>query len=145
MTDDVIKAISNRRSVAALAKKLGYENFHAIVETFLAVSAELEQEHRKEAQREEELNKAIEAALQSIPADLREKAIAKIAATKTAQPESAAPRKARASNIETVVVKGETIEVKMSGKVNEQLKQIMEDAGFTTKERKQFVEKFKAQ
>lgn len=144
---EVIKTISNIRSVRVLARELGYEAFSDIVEKFMTVQAEIQEEFEKEAKRKEALDKAVEEALANIPAELRDEVLARIAGTvaPVEGTKERKPRKERApSETVKVKVKDQIIEVKMAGKVNEELKKIMEDAGFTTKQRKEFVEKFKA-
>lgn len=143
---EVIKTISNIRSVRVLARELGFEAFSDIVEKFMTVQAEMQEEFEKEAKRKEALDKAVEDALANIPAELRDEVLARIAGTvaPVEGTKERKPRKERApSETVTVKVKDQIIDVKMAGKVNEELKKVMEDAGFTTKQRKEFVEKFK--
>ncbi|WEE28293.1 hypothetical protein [Aeromonas hydrophila] len=144
---EVIKTITNIRSIRVLARELGFEAFSDIIEKFNAVQDEMREEFEKEAKREEALDAAVEAALANIPAELRDEVLARIAGT-VAPADSTKekkPRKERVSETVKVKVKDQIIEVKMAGKVNDELKAIMEDAGFTTKERKQFVEKFRVE
>ncbi|MFQ2906563.1 hypothetical protein ACK3YP_04960 [Aeromonas allosaccharophila] len=142
---EVIKTITNIRSIRVLARELGFEAFSDIIEKFNAVQDEMREEFEKEAKRKEALDAAVEAALANIPEDLRDEVLARIAGT-VAPADGKTERKQRAPS-ETIKckVRDQIIEVKMAGKVNDDLKKIMEDAGFTTKERKQFVEKFKVE
>lgn len=144
---EVIKTISNIRSVRVLARELGHEAFKDIVEKFNTVLGEIHEEFEKEAKRQEALDSAVQAALASIPEDMRDEVLARIAGT--VAPASEAPKKERKqrapSETVTCKVKDQTIQVKMAGKVNDELKAIMKDAGFKTTERKQFVEKFRVQ
>ncbi|CAJ1845088.1 hypothetical protein [Aeromonas hydrophila] len=142
---EVIKTITNIRSVRVLARELGFEAFSDIIEKFMTVQAEMQEEFEKEVKRKEALDAAVEAALANIPEDLRDEVLARIAGTVAPADgtKEKKPRKERVSETVKVKVKDQIIEVKMAGKVNDDLKKIMEDAGFTTKERKQFVEKFK--
>ncbi|CAJ1838985.1 hypothetical protein HLBENOHH_02046 [Aeromonas dhakensis] len=144
---EVIKTITNIRSIRVLARELGFEAFSDIIEKFNAVQDEMREEFEKEAKRKEALDAAVEAALANIPEDLRDEVLARIAGTvaPTDGTKEKKPRKERVSETVKVKVKDQIIEVKMAGKVNDDLKKIMEDAGFTTKERKQFVEKFKVE
>lgn len=144
---EVIKTITNIRSIRVLARELGFEAFSDIIEKFKSVQDEMREEFEKEAKRKEALDKAVEAALANIPEDLRDEVLARIAGTVAPADgtKEKKPRKERVSETIKVKVKDQIIEVKMAGKVNDDLKKIMEDAGFTTKERKQFVEKFKVE
>lgn len=144
---EVIKTITNIRSVRVLARELGFEAFSDIIEKFMTVQAEMQEEFEKEVKRKEALDAAVEAALANIPEDLRDEVLARIAGTVAPADgtKEKKPRKERVSETVKVKVKDQIIEVKMAGKVNDDLKKIMEDAGFTTKERKQFVEKFKVE
>ncbi|HEH9441870.1 TPA: hypothetical protein SIA39_003938 [Aeromonas sobria] len=143
---EVIKTITNIRSVRVLARELGFEAFSDIVEKFIAVQAEMQEEFEKEEKRKAALDAAVQAALANIPEELRDEVLARIAGTVPAEgTKEKKPRKERVSETVKVKVKDQIIEVKMAGKVNDDLKKIMEDAGFTTKERKQFVEKFKVE
>ncbi|WP_429078313.1 hypothetical protein [Aeromonas veronii] len=144
---EVIKTITNIRSIRVLARELGFEAFSDIIEKFMTVQAEMQEEFEKEVKRKEALDKAVEAALANIPEDLRDEVLARIAGTVAPADgtKEKKPRKERVSETVKVKVKDQIIEVKMAGKVNDELKAIMEDAGFTTKERKQFVEKFRVE
>lgn len=144
---EVIKTITNIRSIRVLARELGFEAFSDIIEKFNAVQDEMREEFEKEAKRKEALDAAVEAALANIPAELRDEVLARIAGTVAPVDgtKEKKPRKERVSETVKVKVKDQIIEVKMAGKVNDELKAIMEDAGFTTKERKQFVEKFRVE
>lgn len=144
---EVIKTITNIRSIRVLARELGFEAFSDIIEKFNAVQDEMREEFEKEAKRKEALDAAVEAALANIPAELRDEVLARIAGTVAPADgiKEKKPRKERVSETVKVKVKDQIIEVKMAGKVNDELKAIMEDAGFTTKERKQFVEKFRVE
>lgn len=146
---EVIKTISNIRSVRVLARELGFEAFSDIVEKFNTVLAEIKDEHDKEEKRKADLDAAVTAALANIPEELRDDVLARIAGTVQPvgdAPKQRKPRKERApSETVKVKVKDQIIEVKMAGKVNDELKAIMDDAGFTTKQRKEFVEKFKVE
>ncbi|MGE6114007.1 hypothetical protein ACLHZ0_19785 [Aeromonas salmonicida] len=143
---EVIKTITNIRSIRVLARELGFEAFSDIIEKFKTVQEEMREEFEKEAKRKEALDAAVEAALANIPAELRDEVLARIAGT-VAPASGEAPKKERKQRApsETIKckVKDQIIEVKMAGKVNDELKAIMEDAGFTTQERKQFVAKFR--
>ncbi|WP_421293012.1 hypothetical protein [Aeromonas veronii] len=145
---EVIKTITNIRSVRVLARELGFEAFSDIVEKFIAVQAEMQEEFEKEEKRKAALDAAVQAALANIPEELREEVLARIAGT-VAPADGTKERKPRKERTPSETIKckvrDQIIEVKMAGKVNDDLKKIMEDAGFTTKERKQFVEKFKVE
>jgi len=146
---EVIKTISNIRSVRVLARELGFEAFNDVVLKFNEVLAELQSEHEKEAKRKADLDAAVQAALSNIPEELRDEVLARIAGTVAPQgdaPKQKKPRKERGpSEVIKCKVKDQIIEVKMAGKVNDELKAIMDDAGFTAKQRKLFVEKFKVE
>lgn len=145
---EVIKTITNIRSVRVLARELGFEAFSDIIEKFMTVQAEMQEEFEKEAKRKEALDKAVEAALANIPEDLRDEVLARIAGTVAPADgtKEKKPRKERGpSEVIKCKVRDQIIEVKMAGKVNDELKAIMDDAGFTAKQRKQFVEKFKVE
>ncbi|CAJ1806877.1 hypothetical protein [Aeromonas veronii] len=149
MSNEVLKTISNIRSVRVLARELGFEAFSDIVEKFMTVQAEMQAEVEKEQKQKAALDEAVQNVLQNIPSDLKDAVLAHIASTVQVPTEGTKERKTRKerapSETVTVKVKDQIIEVKMAGKVNEDLKKIMEDAGFTTKERKQFVEKFRVE
>jgi DNA-binding protein H-NS len=139
---EVIKVITNIRSIRVLARELGFEAISDIIEKFKSVQDEMREDFEKEAKRQAE----VDAFIASIPEDLRADIVARFNGVVPAAGGDAPKkeRKQRApSETITCKVKDQIIEVKMAGKVNDELKAIMEDAGFTTQERKQFVEKFR--
>ena len=144
---EVIKTISNIRSVRVLARELGFETFNDVVMKFNEVLAEMKAEQEKEEKRKADLDAAVAAALANIPEELRDDVLARIAGTVAPQgdaPKQKQVRKERGpAEVIKCKVKDQIVEVKMAGKVNDDLKVIMDAAGYTTKQRKQFVEKFR--
>lgn len=53
---EVIKTITNIRSIRVLARELGFEAFSDIIEKFNAVQDEMREEFEKEAKRKEALD-----------------------------------------------------------------------------------------
>ncbi|PKQ78113.1 H-NS family histone-like protein [Aeromonas sobria] len=145
MSTETVKLISNIRSVRVLARELGFEAFAAIVEKFNEVHQEMKKDFEAEANKKAALDKSIQEFMANIPEDLKADVLARIAETALPQVEAkeGKVRKERVSETITVKVKDQVLDIKMSGKVPTEIAKIMEEAGFTTKERKQFVEKFK--
>lgn len=145
MSTETVKLISNIRSVRVLARELGFEAFTAIVEKFNEVHEEMKKEFEAEANKKAALDKAVQEFMANIPEDLKADVLARIAETALplVEAKEGKVRKERVSETITVKVKDQVLDIKMSGKVPTEIAKIMEEAGYTTKERKQFVEKFK--
>ncbi|MBS4707290.1 hypothetical protein J4G57_05205 [Aeromonas caviae] len=141
---EVIKTITNIRSVRVLARELGFETFQDVVEKFNSVFAEMQAEQEKEEKRKAELDAAVEAALANIPENMREAVLARIAGTVDAK----APVEAKEKGTRTVqppvqvVVDGKEFTVKMAGKIPTELAEVMKANGFETKQRIEFAAKF---
>jgi len=144
---EIIKLFSKLTSVQKFAAEVGYESFCDITNKFNEVLDGLKEEKSKEEKKQEEYKKTVEKLLENVPEHLREEFRLKLTATPAVETERGRKeRKQRApSEVITVKVKDQVFDVKMAGKVNDDLKIIMEEAGFTTKERKEFVEKFRVQ
>ncbi|HHW4401475.1 hypothetical protein [Aeromonas veronii] len=141
--EEIIKVITSQRRVRPLARELGYDAFSAVIDTFIAVQDEMKEEYDRE-QREAAAKKAeLEKVLNSIPEDLRASVVAALSGSVQAEgaPKARGPR--GPSAVHTVKVGDKVLQVAMAGKVNDELKAVMEAQGFTTKQRKEFVEKFK--
>ncbi|ASX13049.1 hypothetical protein CK627_20805 [Aeromonas dhakensis] len=142
---EVIKTVTNIRSVRVLARELGFDTFADVVDKFNSVFAEMQAEHEKEAKRQAELDEKVEELLANIPEDLREDVLARIAGT--VQPK--APAEAKEKGTRTVqppvevVVDGKEYTVKMAGKIPTELAAVMKAKGFETKDRIKFAEQFK--
>ncbi|MFA7258070.1 MAG: hypothetical protein WC013_00980 [Aeromonas bestiarum] len=146
---EIIKLFSKLTTVQKFAAEVGYESFKDITEKFNEVLDELKEEKSKEEKKLAEYKQTVEKLLENVPEHLREEFRLKLTATpavETKEKKERKERKQRApSEVITVKVKDQVFDVKMAGKVNDDLKVIMEEAGFTTKERKEFVEKFRVQ
>ncbi|MCS3766199.1 DNA-binding protein H-NS [Aeromonas hydrophila] len=145
---EVIKAITNIRTIRVLARELGYETFKSVVEKFNEVQAELDADIKAEQDRQAKLDKAVEEALANIPAELRDDVLARIAGTvDTSAPKAPKAAKEKATrNVQppvVVVVDGKEHTVKMAGKIPTELAAVMKAKGFETKDRIAFAEKFK--
>lgn len=144
---EIIKLFSKLTTVQKFAAEVGYESFKDITEKFNEVLDELKEEKNKEEKKLAEYKQTVEKLLENVPEHLREEFRLKLTATpavETKEKKERKERKQRApSEVITVKVKDQVFDVKMAGKVNDDLKIIMEEAGFTTKERKEFVEKFR--
>lgn len=142
--EDIIKVITSQRRVRPLARELGYDAFSSVIDTFIAVQDEMKDEHDREQRAAAAKKAELEKVLNSIPEDLRASVVAALSGSIQAEgaPKVRGPR--GPSAVHTVKVGDKVLQVAMAGKVNDELKAVMEAQGFSTKQRKEFVEKFKA-
>lgn len=140
---EVIKTITNIRSVRVLARELGFETFQDVVEKFNSVLNEMKADHEKEAKRQAELDEKVEELLANIPEDLRDDVLARIAGT--VQPKAPEAKEKGTRTVQPpvqVVVDGKEFTVKMAGKIPTELAEVMKANGFETKQRIEFAAKF---
>jgi hypothetical protein len=143
--EEIIKVITSQRRVRPLARELGYDAFSSVIDTFIAVQDEMKDEHDREQRAAAAKKAELEKVLNSIPEDLRASVVAALSGAVQAESSTSKARKPRGpSVVHTVKVGDKVLQVAMAGKVNDELKAVMEAQGFSTKQRKEFVEKFKA-